>query len=173
MRPPSEWCPSPNFRKPLSPRPITCIVVHATATASLTSPKAWLCNPASQVSAHYLLDLDGKIIRLVEEENIAWHAGYSEWKGKKNVNAFSIGIELVNLNDGVMPYPKAQRDSLVQLCVPIAGDYHIALSDIVGHVDIASGKTPEEKAEHLKLHSDPRGFPWEDFRTNLKGAGLT
>lgn len=171
-RPDSIWTPSPNFKAATAARGIACVVIHATATAALGSPKAYLCDPASKVSAHYLIDMDGTIYHLVHESNIAWHAGESVWKGREGVNQFSVGIELVNLNDGTMPYPEPQLAAGAALVAAVCREHGVKIEDVVGHVDIVTGKTPEEKAERLKLHSDPRGFPWEDFRARLGAAGI-
>ena len=149
-------CKSPNYRKCKIDRLVTCVVIHATATSGLESPKEWLCDPASQVSAHFLLDVDGTIYQLVDENDIAWHAGVSEWGGKQNVNDFSIGIELVNANDGKMPYPESQLKSLVGLVADICEFHNITASDVVGHLDIAPGRK-----------TDPANFPWSDFRMDL------
>lgn len=169
-RPSCTPCPSPNFRIPNAPRKITCFVVHATETAGLASPKAWLCNPQTadptlRVSAHWLVDRDGTIYELVDPANIAWHAGESQWRGQSNVNAFSVGAELVNLNDGKDPYPDAQLAALAALAHWARANCGLALADFVGHADVVAGKTPEKKAARLKLHSDPGpAFPWDRFR---------
>ena len=55
-----------------------------------------LKNPKYKVSCHYLISRNGRIIQMVKEKNIAWHAGKSKWKQFKNLNNYSIGIELVN-----------------------------------------------------------------------------
>lgn len=172
MRPDSEWCPSPNF-KAAAGRKITCVVMHATATDGIDSPRRWLCDPASQASAHYLIGKTGHVLHLVREENVAWHAGYSAWKGRQFVNAFSVGIELVNRNDGVDEYPEDQLAAAAELVAAICRDHGVRLEDVVGHVDVVDGQTPEEKAERLRLHSDPRGFPWADFRGRLAAAGIS
>lgn len=150
-------CPSPNFRRMKTPRIVTCIVIHATATSGIDSPKEWLCNPESGVSAHYLIGLDGQTFQLVDENNVAWHAGKSEWGGKKGVNAFSIGIELVNSNDGVCEYPCEQIASCSELVVGICKERGIRPENVVGHADISPGRK-----------TDPAAFPWDDFRINLK-----
>lgn len=149
-------CKSPNYRKGPKNRKITCVVLHATATSGLQSPKEWLCDPASQVSSHFLIDLDGTIYQLVDDNDIAWHAGVSEWKGQDNVNDFSIGIELVNANDGKMPYPPEQLSSLVGLVAEICEVNNITATDVIGHRDIAPGRK-----------TDPAGFPFDDFRMDL------
>ncbi len=160
-RPASLWCPSPNFLSAPAGRKVTCVVIHATATSCIDSPKAWLCNPDSKVSAHYLIGLDGHIYHLVHESNVAYHAGESVWKGVEWVNHFSVGIELVNANDGVMEYPEEQLAACAALTAAICEDLGVKLEDVVGHLDIAPGRK-----------TDPAAFPWDDFRGRLKAAGI-
>jgi N-acetyl-anhydromuramyl-L-alanine amidase AmpD len=171
-RPPSTWTPSPNFRACAPGRPITCVVIHATATAGADSPRAWLCDPKSQVSAHYLIDPAGAIWHLVHEQDIAWHCNPSIWRGQTGVNAFSVGIELVNPNDGATPYPQAQLEACADLAAAICLEHGIRLEDVVGHVDVVHGATPEETARLLRDHSDPKGLPWDVFRALLRARGV-
>lgn len=147
--------PSPNYRSTPGRRP-TCIVIHATATPGLASPLAWLCDPASKVSAHYLIDKSGVVYQLVHEEDVAWHAGMSFWNGKPDVNAFSIGIELVNANNGADPYPEPQIMACAQLVRAQCEEYGIAPRDVVGHLDVAPGRK-----------DDPRGLDLNAFRARL------
>ena len=72
------------------------IVLHYTAGASVNSCVNWLCNPAAKASAHLIVGKNGEVVQLVGFDTVAWHAGKSEWKGRKNLNQFSIGIELDN-----------------------------------------------------------------------------
>ncbi len=161
MKPEIRQVPSPNFRKYAKKRAVTTVIIHSTATAKLASPLEWLTLPESQVSAHYLIDVDGIVIQLVQENDVAWHAGESEWKGQKNVNGFSIGIELVNANDGIMIYPEAQIEACRQLVAAICLERKIRSDDVVGHKDIA----PNRK-------TDPAGFDLEDFRARLHRDGV-
>ena len=154
-RPDAEWCLSPNFLI-LKKREITCVVLHATATSAAKSPLEWLTNPDSKVSAHYLIGPDGKVWQLVDELNVAWHAGESEWGGRKHVNQFSIGIELVNANDGKQVFPKEQLSACASLVAAICQDYGIKLKDVIGHKDIATGRK-----------TDPAGFDFDDFRLTV------
>lgn len=159
MRQGTEWFPSPNFRR--AKREIQFIVIHATATSGISSPREWLCNPASKVSAHYLIGRDGKILQLVEDSNISWHAGESSWAGKTNLNNSSIGIELVNANDGKMNYPEEQFEACLKITSDMAKEFKVKLSNIVRHLDIA----PVRK-------TDPAGFPWDDFKMRLHDLGV-
>lgn len=156
-----EWKPSPNYKPYASARAISCLVIHATATFGIESPLAWLCDPNSKVSAHYLIGLDGRTIRLVDERNVAYHAGESIWKGVPHVNSYSIGIELVNGNDGKMAYPEPQLAALLALSVPICKEYDIKNADVVAHADIAPGRK-----------NDPLMFPWAVYRSQLFAAGI-
>lgn len=152
--------PSPNF-KAMSKRSITCVIIHATATSGIDSPRAWLCSKESKVSAHYLIGKDGLTLQLVDEKNVAWHAGDSVWRLQKFVNNFSVGIELVNSNDGKDPYPQPQLDACAKLVAAICVDYGIAVQDVIGHMDIAPGRK-----------TDPAAFPWDDFRMTLAALGV-
>lgn len=160
MRPPLKKVGSPNFTRGKD-RKISAVVIHATATGGLQSPLEWLCLPASKVSAHYLIDKDGSIYQLVDEKNIAWHAGESFWNGQAHVNVFSVGIELVNHNDGIYPYPEEQLQACAELVIAICRDYRVEAKDVVGHCDIALGRK-----------TDPAGFPWEEFKAKLAHAGI-
>jgi len=167
MKPATIWRPSPNFH--LDPdRKISIVVIHATATPGLSSPLGWLCDPASKASAHYLIDLDGTIYHLVLDEHVAWHAGNSKWKEREyvnpksrvpTVNPCSLGIELVNANDGKMLYPKEQVYACATLCRYLRDEFGISECDVVSHADVAPGRK-----------NDPVGFPWEAFRQGMQGS---
>jgi N-acetyl-anhydromuramyl-L-alanine amidase AmpD len=156
QKPMTVWRPSPNFAV-LPGRKVECVVIHATATPSLASPLAWLCDPKSKVSAHYLIDLDGAIYHLVLDEHVAWHAGVSSWKGRHNVNQFSVGIELVSKNDGT-PYPGEQVYACAKVCRYLQEEHGIADSDIVSHAMVAPGRK-----------NDPLGFDFTILRQTMKG----
>ena len=143
---------SPNYGS-RNGRSISMIVIHATA-GTARSALAWLTNPASRVSAHYLIDKAGQIYRLVPDEYAAWHAGRAAWRGETAINEISLGIELENANNGRDPYPVAQMESLVQLTRDKVAQYRIAPDMVVRHLDIAIPRGRK---------SDPAGFPWNDF----------
>ncbi|MDD5301488.1 MAG: N-acetylmuramoyl-L-alanine amidase [Elusimicrobia bacterium] len=156
-RPDSTWHPSPNYSA--RPDAITAVVVHATETDNVESPLAWLCDPASKASAHWLISKTGVIFHLVHESLRAWHAGVSIWRGVEDVNRFSVGIELVNLNDGEDPYPDDQIAALLSLLRPMQLDYRIGAADIIGHADVALP---------VGRKTDPgSAFPWEAVRGSL------
>jgi N-acetylmuramoyl-L-alanine amidase len=160
MRDKTTWMPSPNFRKGRSKK-ISAVVLHATATPGLDSPLNWLRNPDAKVSAHYLIGRDGATFCLVDEADVAWHAGESEWNGQANVNGFSVGIELVNDNTGKQLYPEAQLAACAELVAAICKDHQLATWDVCRHLDIAPGRK-----------TDPAGFPFDAFKERLAALGV-
>lgn len=157
-QPPIQWAGSPNFNQRRSPNDITAVVIHSTANNRLQGVIDWFNNPNSQVSAHYTVGKDGKIVQHVRDADRAWHAGQSVWKGRNSVNDFGIGIELVNLNDGQDPYPEAQHQANVALCAYLCYIHNIKVDDIMGHLDIAL--PPGRK-------SDPRGYDLKRLRREV------
>ena len=126
---------------------IDCVVLHATV-GSLSATLGWFSNPESGVSAHYVVAKTGRIYQMVEEERRAHHAGASSFQGREDFNRFSVGIEIVNKNDGQDAYPPDQFEAVVNLVDYLAAKYDIERQWIVTHADISTvGKT------------DPRGFP--------------
>ena len=151
-----EELPSPNKSKRL--KPMTAIVIHDTGGKTAKGALEWMCSPKSKVSSHYLVGKDGTIYRLVSDSEIAWHAGTSLLHSEDNVNEFSIGIELVDDNDGD-PYSDEQLASLFELCEGLCFTYKIPLNRVVGHQHIAVPKGRK---------SDPgRDFPWYEFLNTL------
>lgn len=149
--------PSPHFEaRPLGAQ-IDTIVLHSTVLNSLTEVIAHFQKPESKVSSHYTIERDGTIAQHVQEVDRAWHAGVSQMQdGRMGVNDFSIGIELVNLNDGKDPYPQAQIEALVGLIKDIK--LRFAIKHIVSHAEIAM--PPGRK-------SDPLGFDFAELRRLL------
>jgi len=155
-----EYKESPNQSLRKGPR-IDMVVIHATASDSFEGALAWMLNPKSQVSAHYLIGKDGKVVQLVKESKKAWHAGKSDWKGDPDCNNFSIGIELVNKNDGLDEYPDIQIITLAKLVANIQGFFKAITDDrIVGHDQIA----PSRKTDPGRI------FPWVQFGAYLEEA---
>ncbi|WP_076068666.1 N-acetylmuramoyl-L-alanine amidase [Sphingomonas montana] len=144
--------PSPNFDA--RGAPVSMLVLHYTGMADAESAIARLCDPAAKVSAHYVLDEDGTLYRLVDEGDRAWHAGRSRWRGMVDVNAISIGIEIVNPGHehGYRPFPAAQMDRLVPLVGDIVERHGILPVNVVGHSDIA----PARKEDPGELFDWPR-----------------
>lgn len=114
------------------------VVLHYTAMADCHGARAWLCNPESQVSAHYLISAQGEVIQMVEEKDRAWHAGAGAWGGCDDINSKSIGIELAN--DGFSPFAAAQMDALEELLSGIMVRWSIPPGRVIGHSDMALGR---------------------------------
>ncbi len=142
--------PSPNFDD--RQLPITMIVLHYTGMQDAASAVARLRDPEAKVSAHYVVDEDGAILRLVDEDKRAWHAGRSHWRGITDVNSASIGIEIVNPGHefGYRDFPDAQIAAVIRLVHLIKDRYDITRGNIVGHSDVA----PARKQDPGEL------FPW-------------
>lgn len=114
------------------------IVIHYTAMQSAQAALERLCAPEAEVSAHYLIDLGGDVIQLVEEAQRAWHAGAGEWRGHDDINSRSIGIELDNR--GNHPFPEPQMMALEELMRGIMARWDIPASGVIGHSDMAPGR---------------------------------
>ena len=132
---------------------IRAIVLHATV-GEADSSLAWLTNPISYVACHYLINRDGTIFQLVSESQRALHAGPSFYNGLSDWNNFSVGIEMVDRNDGVDPYMPALVDACRWLCVYLVGKYAVRPDMIVTHKMISGAITGK---------SDPKGFPLKEF----------
>jgi N-acetylmuramoyl-L-alanine amidase len=129
--------PSPNFDD--RDQPVSMVVLHYTGMRDGASALARLRDPEARVSSHYLIDEDGRTLRLVSEDKRAWHAGKSHWRGQSGVNAVSVGIELVNPGHefGYRPFPDEQMASLVRLLSGIMRRHAIPRANVVGHSDVA------------------------------------
>ena len=152
--------PSPNLDARTAPPDI--LVLHYTGMK--TGPEALdrLRDPVAKVSSHYMVEEDGRIFRLVPEERRAWHAGVSYWKGERNINGVSIGVEIVNPGHefGYRPFPDAQIEAVISLVTDIRSRWQIGDDRIVGHSDVA----PARKDDPGEL------FPWK--RLAQAGHGL-
>ncbi|MBV8169405.1 MAG: N-acetylmuramoyl-L-alanine amidase, partial [Alphaproteobacteria bacterium] len=129
--------PSPNFSARNAA--IDTLILHYTGMQSGQAAIERLCDPAAQVSAHYVIDEDGTIHRLVDEPHKAWHAGVSFWQGDEDLNRVSVGIELVNPGHewGYRAFPAPQLASCLALARDIVQRHAIAPSRVVGHSDVA------------------------------------
>lgn len=118
---------------------VDMLVLHYTGMESAQAALTRLCNPTARVSAHYVVDEDGTIYRLVDEKDRAWHAGVSSWRGHTNINQRSVGVEIVNPGHdyGYRPFPAKQMESLTALCKDILSRHTIPARNVVAHSDIA------------------------------------
>jgi len=159
MRPPTVLT-SPNHDARPSGMPIDMLVLHYTGMTTGEVAIGRLRDASAKVSAHYVVEEDGRIFQLVPEERRAWHAGVAYWRGHRDINGRSIGIELVNPGHefGYRAFPKAQMSALVDLAAAIVKRRRIPARNVVGHSDVA----PERKEDPGEL------FEWE----RLAGAGV-
>lgn len=150
--------PSPNFGERRDGARVELVVLHYTAMATCAEALERLCDPAAEVSAHYLIDADGAVLSLVDEAARAWHAGAGEWRGTGDVNSRSIGIELVNT--GAEPFAEAQMAALERLLADLMDRHALPPEAVIGHSDMA----PDRKG-------DPGGrFDWR--RLALQGLAV-
>ena len=143
-------CLSPNFDE--RELPVSILVLHYTGMQDAASAIARLRDPAAKVSCHYLVSEDGQVLRMVDEQKRAWHAGNSFWRGVTDINSASIGIEIVNPGHdwGYRPFPEPQIEALIPLVADIMDRHKITRGNVVGHSDVA----PRRKQDPGEL------FPW-------------
>ena len=153
-----EYLNSPNYVTCHKRRHIQSVVIHYTGMKSLQSAVERLISKKYEVSSHYLISRTGKIIQLVKDNNIAWHAGISNWFNFKNLNKNSIGIELENKGHqyGYQDFPNKQITELIKILKRLKKKFKIQNINITGHSDIA----PHRK-------TDPgEKFPWKKLYKN-------
>ena len=152
--------PSPNFNDRRAAPDM--VVLHYTGMVDGPVALARLRDPRAQVSAHYLVEEDGQVFALVDEDRRAWHAGVSFWQGERDINGCSIGIEIVNPGHefGYRDFPDAQVLAVIEMLDDIRSRWTVPNARILGHSDVA----PERK-------QDPgERFPWR--RLAQAGHGL-
>ena len=146
---------SPNFGPRAGVSRPDMIVLHYTGMKTGAAAEAWLCTPESQVSSHYLVHEDGRVVQMVRESDRAWHAGKSSWHGVTDVNSHSIGIEIVNPGHefGYRGFPRRQTAAVIELCTGIIVRNGILPQRVLAHSDVAPGRKidPGEKFPWRKL----------------------
>jgi N-acetylmuramoyl-L-alanine amidase len=152
--------PSPNHGPRRDGAAVDMLLIHYTGMTDAAAALDRLCDPAAEVSAHYLIEEDGTVWQLVAEARRAWHAGRAFWAGERDVNSRSIGIELVNPGHehGYRPFPEAQLAALEALGRAILARHGIPPERVLGHSDVA----PRRKQDPGEL------FPWR----RMAAAGL-
>jgi N-acetylmuramoyl-L-alanine amidase len=148
----SAW--SPNRR----PRPagarILVVVLHSTG-GWFAGAVSWLRNRRSKVSAHFVVSRKGQVEKLVPLSDVAYHAGRAEWRGRGDVNAVSIGIEMEHF-DGRQDWPPAQVQAVAWLVATLQRAYPGVA--VTSHAEVA-------RPRGRKV--DPQAFPWR--RLGLTG----
>lgn len=156
-----ENLPSPNHddRKGIAP---SLIILHYTGMETVEQALKRLTDPDSKVSSHYTIDEDGSVYCHVDEGRRAWHAGFSFWNNEADINAHSIGIEIVNPGHewGYRPFTGAQMKTLIPLCREIMQRHGIDPENILAHSDVAPARK-QDPGEY---------FPWHELATH--GIGV-
>jgi N-acetylmuramoyl-L-alanine amidase len=153
---PYAFIPSPNCDDRPADAIINCIVLHSTVEPTTEGTMKIFLTPERRVSAHFIVGRDGRVVQMVPVEKRAWHAGLSVLDNVPSVNNFSVGIEMVNLNDGSDPYTPEQMEAVAGIIRLIRSRYDVPDSRIVSHAQVAL--PPGRK-------SDPVGFDFDKIRT--------
>lgn len=154
--------PSPNWDDRPAGTPIDTLILHYTGMRSAQAALDRLRDPEARVSSHYLVDEDGAVFRLVPEDRRAWHAGASYWRGHRNLNDRSVGIEIVNPGHewGYRDFPALQMAAVCDLCLDVLARRQIPPRNVVAHSDVA----PARKQDPGEL------FDWPGLARN--GVGV-
>jgi N-acetylmuramoyl-L-alanine amidase len=166
VKPRLEFLASPNYR-PGRRKPITALVLHYSGSLTLESVVGWYQRPEAAMSVHYLVGRDGRVVQMVREEDVAWHAGRSAMyphekpPREPNVNDFSLGIELIGCMDS--GFCDRQLASFYELLAQLVAKHHIPPERVVGHLHVSPGR-----------RQDPDGvddqFPWSKTRSVAQAA---
>ncbi len=153
--------PSPNVEPRQKGKTAQLLLLHYTGMDTAEKACAWLCNPNSKVSCHYLVDCEGHITQMVDEDQRAWHAGQSVWKGERDINSCSIGIEIHNPGHdrGYPDFPEAQMAAVAALGRDIVSRHAIRPEHVLAHSDVAPRRKidPGEKFDWHSLHEQGLG----------------
>lgn len=167
--------PSPNVEERRSGVSPSILILHYTGMETAEKACAWLCAPESRVSCHYLVDEDGLITAMVDEELRAWHAGESSWHGETDINSHSIGIEIHNRGHflGYPDFPPRQMKAVAELCQDIVDRHAIVPERVLAHSDVAPGRKidPGEKFDWRYLHQQGVGH-WVEPEALCAGPRL-
>ncbi len=160
-QPAYDQMPSRNRGERAAGKPIDILLLHYTGMPSGEGALAWLTNSQAQVSAHYFVGEDGRIVQMVDESERAWHAGQSFWAGESDINSRSIGIEIANPGHefGYRSFPHVQIAAVIALCRDILARHAIPPERVLAHSDVA----PMRKEDPGEL------FPWGEL--NAAGIG--
>ncbi len=165
--------PSPNFNARRGPPDM--LVLHYTGMQTAAEAVARLQDPSAEVSAHYVVDEDGTVLRLVPEERRAWHAGRGVWQGETDCNAASIGIEIVNPGHefGYRDFPEVQIAAVIELVADIRTRWSIPDARIIAHSDLAPDRKedPGERFPWKRLAGEGHGLWFEPAAERIAALG--
>lgn len=153
--------PSPNSEPRQDGKTVRILLLHYTGMEDAERACAWLCSPDSKVSCHYLVDAQGRITQMVDEDLRAWHAGQSLWKGEHDINSCSIGIEIQNPghDNGYTDFSREQMAAVTALGLDIVARHKIAPEHVLAHSDVAPRRKidPGERFDWKRLHEQGLG----------------
>ena len=157
-------------------RDIKYLIIHYTGMQSARVSMKRLKNPNSKVSCHYFINRSGDIYKMIDENKVAWHAGKSRWKNIKNLNKYSIGIEIQNKGHSInyQNFPKKQISSLITLIKSLFKKYKIKKNNVLGHSDIAPLRKKDQARNFLGIFKFKRSsylvskFKLKKKRSNQK-----
>src|SRR6476469_7876066 len=157
----SDVIPSANYGERNKGRLPDMIVLHYTGMPDVEGAIAQLCTTGTDVSAHYIVLEDGRIVQCVPEAKRAWHAGVASWAGEEDINSCSIGVEIVNRGHawGYPEFTLRQIAAVISLCRVIMLRRKVPSHRVLGHSDVAPSrkKDPGEK------------FPWHSLANSGVG----
>jgi N-acetylmuramoyl-L-alanine amidase len=170
--------PSPNHGERKDGRRPDMLTLHYTGMPDEAQALQWLCNPVSEVSAHYVVFENGHVAQLVPEARRAWHAGKSSWAGETDINSRSISIEIANPghDGGLPPFGETQIKNVIRLCRDIVERWSIPPDRVLAHSDVAPGRKmdpgerfPWERLHHAGVGHWTRPAPIRDGRFFVRG----
>ncbi len=143
------------------------IVLHYTGMRGAEDALARLCDPAAEVSAHYMIGTCGRLWQMVPDEMRAWHAGAGAWCGLQDINSRSIGVELVN--SGTQPFAQPQMERLEQLLTSLMQRWQIPAQAVIAHSDMAPDRKddPGPKFDWPRLARQALAFWPEGYGPDL------
>src|SRR3954452_16611459 len=150
----SDVVPSANYGERANNRAANMIVLHYTGMPDVEGALARLCTAGTDVSAHYVVLEDGRVVQCVQEAKRAWHAGASFWAGEEDINSCSIGIEIVNRGHdwGYPDFPSRQIAAVIALCRGIMLRRNVRPQRVLGHSDVAPARK-QDPGEKFPWHS--------------------
>ncbi|MFL5108533.1 MAG: N-acetylmuramoyl-L-alanine amidase [Xanthobacteraceae bacterium] len=154
----STVVPSPNHGERRAA--IDILLLHYTGMPDADGALQRLCDPASEVSTHYFVFDDGRLVQCVPEARRAWHAGEASWGGAADINSRSIGIEIANPGHGwhYDDFPDAQIAAVIALGRDIVARHPIPPWRVLAHSDVAP----------MRKQDPGEKFPWD----RLAAAGV-
>ncbi|MBX6426547.1 MAG: N-acetylmuramoyl-L-alanine amidase [Variibacter sp.] len=172
----TEVVPSPNHGERRQVRAPDMLILHYTGMPDSQAALQRLCEAAAQVSAHYFVFEDGRIVQCVAESRRAWHAGLARWGTATDINSHSIGIEIANPGHcyGYPDFPPQQIAAVIALCRDILARHAVPPHHVLAHSDVAPARKedPGEKFPWPALHAAGIGLWVAPAPLDLPGSAI-